>query len=59
MKNYICKHCETNNLTFGAKSVWDNDKQEFVYKLEESLFEGTKAFCSVCDAWVDFEIREE
>ena len=59
MRNYICTHCNTDDIKFSADAKWDKDKQEFVYELESFYFDAGHAFCIVCDNWVDFELTEE
>lgn len=46
-------------LTFSAEAKWDQNKQEFTYKLEDFYFEDSKAFCIICDQWVTFGVVEE
>jgi hypothetical protein len=58
-KNYICPHCDSDNLIFSEEAKWSIEQQKFVYDLEKFYFEAEQAFCEVCDNWIQFEIIEE
>jgi hypothetical protein len=58
-KNYICPHCDSDNLVFSAEAKWSIEQQKFVYDLERFYFNSQQAFCEICDNWIQFEIVEE
>ena len=45
--NYVCKHCNTDNVRIEAWVIWDKEEQEF--DIAEVLNEGYN-YCVDCDS---------